>query len=197
MDAAFGICSEKLEELMEYTRFEKEALCHRDALYAHALRLTRNEKDAEDLVQDTLERAYKNFDKFESGTNCRAWLCRVMTNEYISQYRHSHLEREALDRREELDENHADSRDQSYEDAEYSECSGDFGDEVSSALGLVPEDFRAIVVMADLQDQSYREISEKLSIPVGTVMSRLFRGREILRRKLRDYAVQLGIVRAE
>ena len=120
-----------------------------------------------------------------------------MTNEYISQYRHSHLEREALDRREELDENHADSRDQSYEDAEYSECSGDFGDEVSSALGLVPEDFRAIVVMADLQDQSYREISEKLSIPVGTVMSRLFRGREILRRKLRDYAVQLGIVRAE
>ena len=148
-------------------------------------------------MQDTLVRAYKNFDKFESGTNCRAWLCRVMTNEYISQYRHSHMEREALDRREELDENHPDSREVSYADEAYSERSSDFGDEVTSALGLVPEDFRAIVVMADLQDQSYREISEKLSIPVGTVMSRLFRGREILRRKLRDYAVQLGIVRAD
>ena len=95
-----------------------------------------------------------------------------------------------------LDENHPDSRDLYYDDDKYCENSDEFGDEITAALSTVPDDFRAIVVMADLQDQSYREISEKLSIPVGTVMSRLFRGRQILRQKLHDYAVSLGIIRA-
>lgn len=177
-------------------QFQVEALCHKDALMAHALKLTGNEKDAEDLVQDTLIKAYKNFDKFESGTNCKAWLIRIMTNEFISQYRHSARERLAIDKREELDENHPDTRDTFYDDSLYQENSDELGDEVTDALANVPEDFRAIVVMADLQDQSYREISEKLSIPIGTVMSRLFRGRQILRQMLHDYAVSLGIIHA-
>ncbi len=162
---------------------------------AHALRLTRNERDAEDLTQDTLIRAFKNFDKFEQGTNCKAWLCRIMTNEFISQYRHSQRERMCLDRQEELDENHPDMRDIYYPDEDFCENSEDFSDEVSHALRHVPEDFRAIVIMADLQEQSYKEIADKLSIPIGTVMSRLFRGRQILRKKLEDYAVRLGIIR--
>ena len=119
-----------------------------------------------------------------------------MTNEYISQYRHTQRERVCVDRHAELDENQPDRTDAYYPDDEYSESSPDFSDEVSYALRNVPDDFKAIVVMADLQDQSYREISEKLSIPVGTVMSRLFRGRQILRRKLQGYAASLGIVHA-
>lgn len=178
------------------THFESEVFSHKDALMAHALRLTRNEKDAEDLVQDTLIKACRNSDKFEAGTNCKAWLCRIMTNEFISQYRHTHRERECVDKNEELNENLPDTKDFYYEDSKYDENSDDFSDEVSSALQTVPDDFRAIIVMADLQDQSYREISEKLSIPIGTVMSRLFRGREILRKKLHEYALSLGIIRA-
>ena len=177
-------------------RFNSEALTQTNALMTYALRLTQNTKDAEDLVQDALVKAYKNFDKFEEGTNCKAWLYRILMNEYISQYRHTRRERSCVDRHEELDENQADMRDIYYEDDEYSEQSPDFGDEVTLALKNVPDDFRAIIVMADLQERSYKEISEKLSIPVGTVMSRLFRGRQILRKKLHSYALSLGIVRA-
>ena len=176
-------------------RFESEALCHKEALMNHAIRLTHNERDAEDLVQDTLIRACRHFDKYEAGTNCKAWLCRIMTNEFITQYRHNQREYACVDRHEELDDNHPDMTDKYYPDDDYAETSEDFSDEVSSALRNVPDDFRAIVVMADLQEQSYREISEKLEIPIGTVMSRLFRGRQMLRKKLYDYALSLGIIR--
>lgn len=179
-----------------YELFQSEALCHKNALNTYALRLTHNEKDAEDLVQDTLMRAFRNFDKYEPGTNCRAWLCRIMTNEFITQYRHSQRERSHLDKHEPLDENIPDATSNDFVESDYNIESSDFSDEVSSALAYVPDDFRAIVIMADLQDESYREISEKLEIPIGTVMSRLFRGRQILRKKLHDYAVSLGIVRA-
>ena len=141
-------------------------------------------------------KAYRNLDKFEEGTNFKAWLYRIMTNEYINQYRHTQRERSSVDRNESVSENIADARDISYDESFYVENSADFGDEVSSAIHLVPDDFRTIVVMADIQDQSYREISEKLEIPIGTVMSRLFRGRQILRKKLQDYARSLGIIRA-
>ena len=177
-------------------RFKSEALCHMDALMSYALRLTHDERDAEDLVQDSLLKAYRHFDKFEPGTNCKAWLFRVMTNLFISQYRHAQHELAMVDKSEELDENHADTRDARYPESLYSEKSEDFGDEVTRALGNVPDDFKSIVIMADLQDQSYREIADKLSIPIGTVMSRLFRGRQLLRSKLHNYAVSQGIVRS-
>ena len=177
-------------------RFQEEALSQQKIMMSKALRLTGNEKDAEDLVQDTYIKAYRNFDRFEEGTNCRAWLTRIMTNEYISQYRHTARERASVDRSEEVDENHADAREPFYADDLYVEDSSEFGDEVTSALQNVPRDFRQVVVMADLQDRSYREISEKLSLPLGTVMSRLFRGRQILRQILHGYALSLGIVHA-
>lgn len=175
------------------TLFTKEALCHKDALLAYALHLTHNERDAEDLLQDTLFKAYRHFDKYEPETNCKAWLCRIMTNEFITQYRHQQREIKSVDKTEELSENHPDTKDTYYPDVDYTERSSDFGDEVSNALSNVPDDFKAIIVMADLQDQSYREISEKLDLPIGTVMSRLFRGRQMLRKKLHSYAVSLGI----
>ena len=176
--------------------FESEVLPYREALLGHALRLTKSQRDAEDLLQDTLMRAYRHFDKFEPGTNCKAWLFKVMTNEYINQYRHNQHERQCVDRDEPVSENIADNRETTFNDNMYVEKSEDFGDEVSHAIHLVPDDFRTIVVMADIQDQSYREISEQLDIPIGTVMSRLFRGRQILRKKLHDYALSLGIIRA-
>ena len=176
--------------------FETEIFSHKEALMGRARHLTRNDRDAEDLVQDTLLKACRNSDKYEPGTNCCAWLFRIMKNEYISQYRHNRHEIESLDRDEELDENSPDMRDAYIDDSEYCENSSDFGDEVTSALSNIPEDFRAIVVMADLQDQSYREISEKLSIPIGTVMSRLSRSRQLLRNILHDYALSLGIIKA-
>ena len=175
--------------------FESEALCHREALFGHALKLTKNPKDAEDLLQDTFMRSYRHFDKYQPGTNCKAWLFKIMTNEYINQYRHNQRERLVLDRDEALSENITDAKANPFSDESYDVQSGDFRDEVSYALNTVPEDFRAIVVMADLQDQSYKEISEQLEIPIGTVMSRLFRGRQILRKKLKTYAETLGVVR--
>lgn len=175
--------------------FQSEVLNHREVLLNHALRLTNNQRDAEDLLQDTLVRAYRHFDKFEPGTNAKAWLFRIMTNEYINQYRHSQHERENLDTTEEISENIADLTDAYIDDCHYCEDSDDFSDEVAHAIKLVPDDFRTIVVMADIQDQSYKEISEQLEIPIGTVMSRLFRGREILRKKLHDYALSLGVIR--
>ncbi len=180
----------------QHIQFEAEVLPYREALLGHALRLTKNQRDAEDLLQDTLMRAYRHFDKYEAGTNCKAWLFTVMTNEYINQYRHAQHERKCVDYDEPVSENLADSREPTFDDSLYVEKSEDFGDEVSHAIHLVPDDFRTIIVMADIQDQSYREISENLDIPIGTVMSRLFRGRQILRKKLHDYALSLGIIRA-
>lgn len=185
-----------MSTLNHNSTFETEIMKNRSALMNHALRLTRHQRDAEDLLQDTLMKAYRNLDKFEEGTNFKAWLFRIMTNEYINQYRHTQRERSSVDRSESVSENIADARDVSYDESLYVENSEDFGDEVSHAIHLVPNDFRTIVVMADIQDQSYREISEKLEIPIGTVMSRLFRGRQILRKKLQDYARSLGIIRA-
>lgn len=176
-------------------QFTKEALCHKDALMAYALHLTHNDKDAEDLFQDTLFKAYRHFDKYEPDTNCKAWLFRIMTNEFITQYRHHQREFNCVDKSESLNENHPDTKDTFYPDEAYTENSPDFSDEVSYALNHVPDDFKAILIMADLQDQSYREISEKLDLPIGTVMSRLFRGRQLLRKKLHTYAVSLGIIR--
>lgn len=172
--------------------FKSEALCHRDALNAYAMHLTHNERDAEDLVQDTLLKAYRHFDKYEQDSNCKAWLCRIMTNEFITQYRHMQREHACMDKSGSVEDAHMEMQENAYEDFEENDT---FGDEVSNALENVPEDFKAIIIMADLQDKSYREISEKLSIPIGTVMSRLSRGRQILRKKLRSYATSLGIVR--
>jgi RNA polymerase sigma-70 factor (ECF subfamily) len=178
--------------------FEREALPHLGALYAAALRMTRNERDAEDLVQDALLRAYRFFDTFQAGTNCKAWLFRILTNAFCNRYREREREQVVLSEAESSPANleqflggsAADGR-----DAESALLGQMVSADVEKALAAVPSDFRMAVILADLEDFSYKEIAEIMDCPAGTVMSRLFRGRKILQGLLRQYAVEQGIIR--
>src|SRR6266478_6253648 len=179
--------------------FEREALPHLPALYAAALRMTRHEKDAEDLVQDALVRAYRFFDTFEAGTNCKAWLFRILTNVFCNRYREREREHEIMTEAESSDVNveqfvggGSDGR-----DAEGALLGKMVSADVEKALAQVPQDFRMAVILADLEDFSYKEIAEIMNCPAGTVMSRLYRGRKILQGLLRDYAIEQGIISAD
>jgi RNA polymerase sigma-70 factor, ECF subfamily len=181
------------------TRAEFEALVHEhlDALYAAAMRLTRNARDAEDLVQDGVLRAYRFFDRFERGTNFRAWLFRILTNTFINRYRRSVKERAIVDGPErEAVQDHFVSRDAAEYAADPERHFFDrlVSDDVVKAVDALPLDFRMVVILADLQEFSYKEIAEILDIPVGTVMSRLFRGRRLLEKSLLLYAAASGLV---
>ncbi len=176
--------------------FESLALGHLDPLYAAALRLTRNERDAEDLVQDTFLRAYRFFDRFERGTNIKAWLFKILTNTFINRYRRKAKERSAVeDERETVHERFM-SQDVSEHAANPEQYFFDrlLSDDVLQAIDALPVDFRMVVILADLQEFSYKEIAEILDCPVGTVMSRLYRGRKLLQKHLLAYAVEQGVV---
>jgi RNA polymerase sigma-70 factor (ECF subfamily) len=168
-----------------------------DALYGAALRLTRSPKDAEDLVQDTYLKAFRFFDSFERGTNIKAWLFKIQTNTFINKYRRKVKEREVAETPAEdivLDRFVSSEQVRALQDPE-----GDFfgrllSDEVVEALDQVPVDFRMVVILADIQGFSYKEIAEIVGCPVGTVMSRLFRGRRILQKQLYQYAIREGII---
>jgi RNA polymerase sigma-70 factor (ECF subfamily) len=177
--------------------FEMLALGHLDPLYAAALRLTRNERDAEDLVQDTFLRAYRFFDRFERGTNIKAWLFKILTNTFINRYRRKAKERSAVeDERDTVHERFM-SQDVSEHAANPEQYFFDrlLSDDVLAAIDALPVDFRMVVILADLQEFSYKEIAEILDCPVGTVMSRLYRGRKLLQKHLLAYAVEQGVVR--
>jgi RNA polymerase sigma-70 factor (ECF subfamily) len=176
--------------------FEALALPHLDALYSAGLRLTKNDRDAEDLVQDSFMRAFRFFDKFERGTNIKAWLFRILTNTFINRYRRTAKERNLIEgsEREAVTE-----RMMAQDSSEYGRTPEKaffdrmLSDEVLKAIDALPVDFRIVVVLADLQEFAYKEIAEILGCPVGTVMSRLFRGRRLLQKSLAHYAVELGI----
>jgi RNA polymerase sigma-70 factor (ECF subfamily) len=179
--------------------FEREALPHLQALYAAALRMTRNEKDAEDLVQEALLRAYRFFDTFEAGTNCKAWLFRILTNVFCNQYRDRERENVVMTEAESSTANleqflgggGSDGR-----DTETALLGRMVSADVERALAAVPPDFRMAVILADLEDFSYKEIAEIMDCPAGTVMSRLYRGRKILQGLLYNYALEQGIITA-
>ncbi len=179
------------------SEFEALTLEHMDALYGAALRLTRSPKDAEDLVQDTYLKAFRFFDSFERGTNIKAWLFKIQTNTFINKYRRKVKEREVAETPAEdivLDRFVSSEQVRALQDPE-----GDFfgrllSDEVVEALDQVPVDFRMVVILADIQGFSYKEIAEIVGCPVGTVMSRLFRGRRILQKHLYQYAIREGII---
>lgn len=158
-----------------------------DGLYASALRLTRNERNAEDLVQDTVMRAWRFFDKFERGTNFRAWLFKILTNTFINSYRRTSREKSLQDESErqsvEAQFFSPDTTDQATNPEEYL-LDRVMREDVLKAIDGLPIDFRMVVILADLQEFSYKEIAEVLDIPVGTVMSRLFRGRKALQKTL-------------
>jgi RNA polymerase sigma-70 factor (ECF subfamily) len=175
--------------------FDQLAMRHIDALYASALRLTRNERDAEDLVQDALLRAFRFFDRFERGTNIKAWLFKILTNTFINKYRRSVKERSLVDGPEqEAVTAQVVSRDATDQAADPERWFFDrlLSEEVLKAVDELPIDFRMVVILADLQEFSYREIADILDVPVGTVMSRLYRGRRLLQKALAQYAVDSG-----
>jgi RNA polymerase sigma-70 factor (ECF subfamily) len=178
-------------------RFDQEALIHLDALYGAALRYTRDPRDAEDLVQDTVLAAYRFFDRFEPGSNCKAWLFKILTNTFINKYRRRVREREIHDQLVDDDapsliseQSRAQSR-----DPERFLAQGLLSEDVRVALDAVPSDYRMAVVLCDLEEFSYKEIAEIMDCPVGTVMSRLHRGRRLLQRALYDYAVREGVIK--
>src|SRR3954470_25081139 len=174
--------------------FEREALPHLQSLYAAALRMTRNERDAEDLVQDTLLRAYRFFDTFEAGTNCKAWLFRILTNVFCNRYREREREQEVLGEVESSDANFGQFIGGAPRDAESALLGRMLSRDVERALAAVPSEFRLAVVLADLEDFSYKEIAEIMDCPAGTVMSPLYRGRKMLQGLLYDYAVEQGLI---
>jgi len=180
--------------------FERQALVHTDALFGAAYRLTRNARDAEDLVQDSLLRAYRFWDSFEQDSNCKAWLLRIVTNTFINEYQRKKRSREVLDAATaEQDATdgvlmHAEAADRQSPERMLVERS--VSDDVQRALESLPEDFRTAVVLCDVQGLSYKEIADIMQTPVGTVMSRLFRGRKLLAAALREFAIAEGYVKS-
>ena len=182
---------------MASDEFEAEALRHLDGLYRTALRMTRSEADAEDLVQETYIRAFRFRDQFTLGTNMKAWLFRILTNTFINTYRRKSAQPEVTDL-EGVDEfslyrRMADDRAASSSpDPETELLKGVVDTEVTDALEELPEKFRTTVLL-DVEGFSYKEIAEMLGIPIGTVMSRLHRGRKFLQKRLYDLARERGI----
>jgi RNA polymerase sigma-70 factor (ECF subfamily) len=193
-----GLISWKSKSRKAKTEFEREALVHMDAIYSSALYMTRNERDAEDLTQETFYKAFRNFHQFQVGTNCKAWLFRIMVNTFLNKSRRGVREMTFLDDIEIADADATILSEQSAHllSPEAGYLATMFSETVRTALESVPADFRTAVVLADLQDFSYKDIAEIMDCPVGTVMSRIFRGRRLLQKKLQDYAVQQGIVAA-
>jgi RNA polymerase sigma-70 factor (ECF subfamily) len=179
--------------------FETHALPHLADLYAAAMRLTRNDQDAQDLVQDTYLRAYAAWESFIAGSNCRAWLLRILTNGFINNYRRGKSHQKFAQRPgdEPASAFFGDETRARAADPEGTMTARLLGDEVSAALGHLPEDYRVVVLLADLEGMKYRDVAQIVGCPVGTVMSRLFRARRMLEAKLAPYAAtQYNIRRA-
>ena len=177
-------------------RFTDEAMPLLDQLYGGALRMTRNPQDAEDLVQETYLKAYKAFDRFTPGTNLKAWLYRIMTNTYINTYRKKQR-RPLVTSADEVTDNQlytSSSHDSTgLESAEVEALKLMPNSRISEALNELNEDYRMVVYYADVEGLAYKEIAEVMDIPLGTVMSRLHRGRKQLREMLKDVAHDQGI----
>ncbi len=174
--------------------FEQEALPHLDALYTAALRLTRNQDDAEDLAQDTVLRAYRFFHQFTPGSNCRAWLLTILYNNFRNGYRRSSREQIApspadFERGVEIESLRIDPSGNNPERM-YSDRL--IGHEVEAALDALPEDFRSAIWLVDVEELNYREVAQVLDIPIGTVKSRVSRGRTMMRSVLLKPSVKQG-----
>ena len=175
--------------------FEREALPHTNLLYNYALRMTNNPADADDLVQETYLKAYRFWDSYEQGTNIRAWLFRILKNSYINRYRKEVREPDTV----EYDDvkslyvlRSEDASDQN--DLQESVFGNLLDDEITSAIASLPHEFRTVVILCDIECLTYEEVSAFMECPLGTVRSRLHRGRRLLRALLADYARQRGLV---
>lgn len=184
-------------ERVKRQSFEGEALPHMDALYRTALRLTKNPTDAEDLVQEAFVKAYRFWDKFELGSNCRAWLFKIMTNIFINQYR-SKSRSPMTANIDDIDDNFLYGQLATVDgsiDPEGALFAKIFDDDVKKAIENLPDDFRLVVVLSFLEGFSYQEIAEIADLQLGTVKSRLHRGRKLLQKQLWDYAIRNGYIK--
>jgi RNA polymerase sigma-70 factor (ECF subfamily) len=180
--------------------FAEEAVAHLDALYSVGCKLTRNPAEAEDLVQDTLLKAMRARDQFHAGTNLKAWLFRILTNTFINKYRRGGLERSVLDGPDAdplVDGWVSASTMRQLRDPEQQALQPIVEGEVQRALDQLPTEFKIAVILCDVEEFSYEEIAQIMGCPIGTVMSRLHRGRKLLQRSLYNHALALGIVKGE
>jgi len=170
-------------------KFSREAITHMNIIHRNALHMAKNENDAEDLVQQTYLKAYRFFDKFNEGTNCKAWLLTILRNSFINAiYRGKKYSQTMY--LSEMDEYGMEIP--HYDDPEDIIFGDLFNDDVNTALDSLPARYRTIVLLADIERFSYRDIADKINCPIGTVMSRLSRGRRLLRKKLKAYALKHG-----
>ncbi|HNW58144.1 MAG TPA: sigma-70 family RNA polymerase sigma factor [bacterium] len=178
-------------------RFEEIAFEYMDSLYSTALRMTRNTAEAEDLVQDTYLRAFRFFSKFEEGTNFKAWIFKILTNTFINKYRKKIRtpQQVQLDKvefgLESEDAQKAVKEWGGFDEANYAEL---FDDDIKAALAQLSDEFRMVILLADVEGFAYKEIAEIIDRPIGTVMSRLFRGRRMLQKVLEKYARNEGYI---
>jgi RNA polymerase sigma-70 factor (ECF subfamily) len=181
------------DDILKQREFNAEMIPHMDALYNFAIRLANDPNDAEDLVQDTIVKAYRFFASYERGTNAKAWLFRILKNSYINNYRKQSKQPYQVDYDEistyyeSVRSERSDTTDM--EQIMYREL---LDDEVTKALNKLPEDFRTVVLLCDIEGFTYEEIANMLDVPIGTIRSRLHRGRNLLRTSLSQYASRKG-----
>jgi RNA polymerase sigma-70 factor, ECF subfamily len=176
--------------------FEADALQHLDTLYAHALRLTRSPADADDLVQDTFVKALRFYDRFERGTNLKAWLLRIQFNAFVNKYRRRNKEHaiaESMSQEPAGEATVGRGMLQALVDPQTAALQSVVAKELQAVLDTLPEDHRTVVLLADVEELSYKEIAEIVGCPIGTVMSRLHRARRTLQTRLAEHAESLGL----
>ena len=173
--------------------FNKEFMPHIDAMYNFAYRLTLDEDDAKDLVQETFMKAYRFIKSFEEGTNAKAWLFRILKNSFINNYRKKSKQPNKVDYQEVESYYNSDSVNENITtDLRVETVQHLIGDEITNALNSLDVDFRTVIILCDLEGFTYEEMAKILDIPIGTVRSRLHRARNLLKEKLNQYATSLG-----
>lgn len=178
---------------MAESSFDAEALPHLDTLYRVALRLTGDAAMAEDLVQDTMLKAYRSWQQYRPGTNAKGWLLTILRNTFINAYRRRKLEPVAMDL--DVAEPHAIDRTVAEADPEGNFFAQIIDQKVIEAIDALPEDFREVLILSDIEQLTYAEIAAAVGVPIGTVKSRLFRARQQLQRSLYSHAVEMGYIK--